>query len=71
MQNLAKLPSKAWVPLLWSQYNKLSEPLKEGFSNLAYSVAKEAGILTESNNLIQKAFDTQKRQGDGGHISDC
>jgi hypothetical protein len=43
MQNLAKLPSKAWVSLLWSQYNKLSEPLKEGFINMAYSMAMETG----------------------------
>jgi hypothetical protein len=43
MQNLSDLPSKAWVSLLWSQYNKLSEPLKEGVVNFAYSMAEEAG----------------------------
>jgi len=43
MQKLVNTSSKVWVSLLWSQYNKLSEPLKEGFVNLAHSVAKEAG----------------------------
>jgi hypothetical protein len=33
--------SLAWISLLWAQYNKLSEPLKEGFINLAQSMAVE------------------------------
>jgi len=45
MQKLVNASSKAWVSLLWSQYNKLSEPLKEGFVNLAHSVAQEAGNM--------------------------
>jgi hypothetical protein len=52
MQNLNNLPSKAMVSLLWSQYNKLSEPLKEGFINLAHSMAEETGnqnISAETN----------------------
>ena len=69
MQSLSKLPSKAMVSLLWSQYNKLSEPLKEGFINLVKSMAEETGnrnissetdILAESNTLVQKVLDTHK-----------
>jgi hypothetical protein len=65
MQNLTNLPSKAWVSLLWSQYNKLSEPLKEGFINLAYSMIEEKGNrndnaetdkLKESVTLNLKGF---------------
>jgi len=37
------MPSKAWVSLLWAQYNKLSESLKEGFFSLAQSMVKETG----------------------------
>jgi len=44
------MPSKAWVSLLWAQYNKLSEPLKEGFFNLAQSMVKE----TENQKIIEK-----------------
>ena len=66
MQNLSDLPSKVWVSLLWSQYNKLSEPLKEGFINLAHSMAEETvnrnsgtetNLLTE-NNVSLKGFDS-------------
>jgi len=64
MQNLAKVPSKAWVSLLWSQYNKLSEPLKEGFINLAHSLAKEAGNLninseTDKSNTKGALYEKQ------------
>jgi len=41
MQEKSKMPLTAWVSLLWAQYNKLSEPLKEGFVSLAQSMAKE------------------------------
>jgi len=41
MLERSKMPSKVWVSLLWAQYNKLSEPLKEGFVSLAQSMAKE------------------------------
>jgi hypothetical protein len=41
MQERSKMPSKVWVSLLWAQYNKLSEPLKEGSVSLAQSMAKE------------------------------
>ena len=34
--------SKAWVSLLWSQYNRLSEPLKEGYISLVKSIEEEA-----------------------------
>jgi len=37
-----RMPSETWVSLLWEQYNKLSEPLKESFVNLAQSLIKEA-----------------------------
>jgi len=52
MQKRSKIPSKAWVSLLWAQYNKLPEPLKEGFVSLAQSMAKETesgdrGVKTE------------------------
>jgi len=50
MEERSKLPSKAWVSLLWAQYNKLPEPLKEGFVSLAQSMAKETesgGVDTE------------------------
>ena len=66
MQNLPHLPSKAMVSLLWAQYNRLSEPLKEGFINLAHSMAEETGnrnisaetnLLTE-NNVNLKGFDS-------------
>jgi hypothetical protein len=61
MQNLTKLPPKAWVSLLWSQYNKLSEPLREGFINLVYSMAQEMGnrnINAEGVSLAQKVSET-------------
>ncbi|MDR1837443.1 MAG: hypothetical protein LBQ89_07275 [Treponema sp.] len=41
MQERSKTPSEVWVSLLWAQYNKLPEPLKEGFVSLAQSMAKE------------------------------
>jgi hypothetical protein len=72
MQNLTKLPSKAWVSLFWSQYNKLSEPLKEGFITMAYSMAIETGNrstnteihkLTESVSLAKNISATAKEDG--------
>ena len=54
MQERSKMPSKIWVSLLWAQYNKLSEPLKEGFVNLAQSMAKE----TEGGDT-----DTETKEG--------
>jgi hypothetical protein len=59
MQNLAELPSKAWVALFWSQYNKLSEPLKEGFINLVNSIAAETGnngANTEGISLAKNPY---------------
>jgi len=56
MQEESKMPSKAWVSLLWAQYNKLSEPLKEGFVSLAQSMAKETeskGTETNRNTVLQ------------------
>jgi hypothetical protein len=41
MQERSKMPSEVWVSLLWAQYSKLPEPLKEGFVSLAQSIAKE------------------------------
>jgi len=41
MQEKSKMPSEVWISLLWAQYNKLPEPLKEGFVSLAQSMAKE------------------------------
>jgi hypothetical protein len=41
MREKSKMPSEVWVSLLWAQYNKLPEPLKEGFVGLAQSMAKE------------------------------
>jgi hypothetical protein len=58
MQNLTDLSDKAWVSLLWSQYNLLSEPVKEGFINLAHKIAEE----TENQNINFGAT------SDGGHI---
>ena len=58
MQNLTDLPDKAWVSLLWSQYNVLSEPLKEGFIDLAHKIAEE----TENQNINLGAT------SDGRHI---
>jgi hypothetical protein len=69
MQKLTKAPSKAWVSMFWSQYNKLSEPLKEGFISLAHSMAEETGNwdtnaeihkLTESVSLAKKVSGTAK-----------
>jgi hypothetical protein len=63
IQELTKVPSKAWVSLLWTQYNKLSEQLKEGFINLAHSMAKETenqNINTETNILMENITLTQK-----------
>jgi len=51
MHNLTNLPSKAWVSLLWSKYKKLSEPLKEGFVNLAHNMAKEAVNQTTDTSV--------------------
>jgi len=42
MKERSKMLSETWVSLLWAQYNKLSEPLKESFVNLAQSLMKEA-----------------------------
>jgi len=52
MQEKSKMPSEVLVSLLWAQYNKLPEPLKEGFVSLAESLAKEVegeGAETEEN----------------------
>jgi len=53
MQKRTNMPSKAWVSLLWAQYNKLSEPLKESFINLAQSMAKE----TENQKPVSDCYD--------------
>ena len=57
MQNVASIPYKVMVSLLWSQYNKLSEPLKEAFISLANSMAEQTGNLdinTETNILDEE-----------------
>jgi hypothetical protein len=51
MQNTSELHFKAWVSRLWAQYSKLSEPLKQGFSNFAQSMVEE----TENQNSNAKA----------------
>ena len=61
MQNLTKLPDKAWISLFWSKYTKLSEPLKEVFVNLAHSIAEE----TENQNINLGAT------SNGRHIPNC
>jgi hypothetical protein len=64
-EDLAKLPTEVWVPLFWSQYNKLSEPLKEGFINMAYCMAVETGnwnASAEINSLLW-AGEPDKRGG--------
>lgn len=61
MQNLTKVPSQAWISLLWSQYSKLSEPLKEGFINLAHCMVEEAesrNFNAEMHNCDKKLKDT-------------
>jgi hypothetical protein len=35
--------SLAWVSRFWAHYNKLPEPFKKGFFDLARSIAKESG----------------------------
>jgi hypothetical protein len=47
MQKSSEMSYRAMISLLWSQYKNLPEPLKEGFINLAQSVAKE----TEKQNI--------------------
>ena len=59
MQNSTNLPEKAWVSLLWSQYNALSEPLKEGYISLAHKVAEETGNgNTSSENNVSAENNT-------------
>jgi len=55
MQERSKMPSKVWVSLLWAQYNKLSEPLKEGFVSLAQSMAKETEGKDQETETKEKA----------------
>jgi len=71
MPNLTKLPDKAWISLLWSQYNVLPEPLKEGFISLVHKISEETGnqninpetgILAEGNTPVQKVSDTHKNK---------
>jgi hypothetical protein len=65
MRNVTKLPSKAWVSLLWSQYNRLSEPLKDGFINMAYSLAIETcGRDTDAKIHKRKSRAPQAEIGD-------
>ena len=55
MPKLTNIPSEAWVSLLWSQYNRLSEPMKEGFIKLTQGLEKEVkGQDIECQNLIVK-----------------
>jgi hypothetical protein len=63
MQNIAKLPSKAWVALLWSQYSKLSEPLKEGFINIVNSIAAETGNNDANTEGISLAKNPYQKGG--------
>jgi len=51
-----KIPSETWVSLLWAQYNKLSEPLKESYVNLAQSLMKEAESQNPKN-LSKEVFE--------------
>jgi hypothetical protein len=66
MQNIAKLPSKAWVALFWSQYSRLSEPLKEGFINLVNSIAAETGNK-DANTEILKMSDSVSLAKNASH----
>ena len=59
MQERSKMPTEVWVSLLWAQYNKLPEPLKDGFVSLAQSMAKETesgdqDIETEEAAMLHK-----------------
>jgi hypothetical protein len=40
-----------WVSRFWAQYNKLSEPLKEGFINLAHSMVVETKSQNENKEM--------------------
>ena len=59
-----QLPSQAWISLLWAQYNKLSEPLKEGFISLAQSMVKE----TENQKPGQKAQKNTEKETANGYL---
>ena len=48
------MSSGVWVSLLWAQYNKLSEPLKESFVNFAQSMMKE--VEDQKPNKIAQEF---------------
>ena len=58
MPELPDMSSKAWVSLLWSQYNKLSKPLKDGFADLAEQIAED----TDDQSLKQKAHEFPKKK---------
>jgi len=60
MQNLVNLPYRAWVSLLWSKYNKLSEPLKEGFINLVHSIAEETINQNKGSAVIDTTLINQQ-----------
>ena len=65
MQKLSELPSKAWVSLLWSQYNVLSKPLKDGLSGLANQIADEINgqnLDKEAQGFLENEVDNGPRQ---------
>jgi hypothetical protein len=39
----SELTEAAWISRFWAFYQRLSEPLQEGFTALAESAGKEAG----------------------------
>ena len=49
MHKSSEMSYGAWVSLLWSQYSKLPEPLKEGFVKLTQSMVVEV----KSQKIIQ------------------
>ena len=66
MHTLPETSSKAWLALLWAQYNKLSQPLKDGFFNLAQSMEKEVKGRNVSVEGVCTRINGQKGEKNGG-----
>ena len=62
----SEITAKALVSLLWSQYSKLSEPQKEGFFNLAQSIAKK----TTNENISKKELKLLNSEKPAKNISE-
>ena len=58
MKERSTMSTDAWVSLLWAQYNKLSEPLKESFANVAQSMMKELECQNP-NKITQEFFEEE------------